>query len=91
MTAIMIYMNMTQKFADEMTVRNILSPSGEYSVPWETHGGTVYLDRKESIIVNSDFPALFGILAIFVTISGVLAKVLNLKFPPNKKRTYLRM
>lgn len=44
-------------FARDVTVRNIAKPSGPYTVPYETHGGIVYISEHEQRI----FYAIYGL------------------------------
>ena len=46
--------------ASKVTVRNISSPRAEFTIPYETHGGTVYISAQEDRVVSTLSKAVFA-------------------------------
>ncbi|NEX94245.1 hypothetical protein [Caulobacter sp. 17J65-9] len=44
-------------FANHLTVRNVSAPDAVYSVPYATHGGTVYISPDERNLLNAGWAA----------------------------------
>ncbi|WP_298331071.1 hypothetical protein [Asticcacaulis sp.] len=65
--------------ASKVTVRNISSPRAEYTIPYETHGGTVYISVQEDRIVNTLSKAVFAGIFAVIAVGLVVKKVRELR------------
>lgn len=65
--------------ASKVTVRNISSPRADYTIPYETHGGTVYINAQEDRIVNTLSKAVFAASFVVIAVALVVKRVRELR------------
>lgn len=65
--------------ASKVTVSNISSPRAEYPIPYETHGGTVYISAQEDRIVNTLSKAVIAGIFAVTAVGLVVKKVRELR------------
>ena len=72
MLSLVFYPFWTTWVANKVTIRDIESPKGAFTIPYETHGGTVYVDKRESEIFKIDDTLTSAISVLTLSIGFVL-------------------